>query len=70
MGLAAANKGVFLVLILFLYFVSAEQKSGIEIVPVFISVDPERDTVEQVGEYVKGASFDERIIWIKLNLMN
>ncbi|KAL4572374.1 hypothetical protein LXL04_019147 [Taraxacum kok-saghyz] len=28
-------------------------KSGIEIVPVFISVDPERDTVEQVGEYVK-----------------
>ncbi|KAF3448166.1 hypothetical protein FNV43_RR08877 [Rhamnella rubrinervis] len=30
-----------------------KQKSGIEIVPVFISVDPERDTVEQVGEYVK-----------------
>ncbi|XP_019459161.1 PREDICTED: protein SCO1 homolog 1, mitochondrial isoform X2 [Lupinus angustifolius] len=28
-------------------------KAGIEIVPVFISVDPERDTVEQVGEYVK-----------------
>lgn len=28
-------------------------KSGFEIVPVFISVDPERDTVEQVGEYVK-----------------
>jgi protein SCO1/2 len=34
----------------------AEEKTGIEIVPVFISVDPERDTVEQVGEYVKGAS--------------
>ncbi|KAL5550504.1 hypothetical protein UlMin_000680 [Ulmus minor] len=30
-----------------------KQKAGIEIVPVFISVDPERDTVEQVGEYVK-----------------
>ncbi|KAI7730509.1 hypothetical protein M8C21_028831 [Ambrosia artemisiifolia] len=28
-------------------------KAGYEIVPVFISVDPERDTVEQVGEYVK-----------------
>lgn len=24
--------------------------------PVFISVDPERDTVEQVAEYVKGDS--------------
>ncbi|PON92204.1 Copper chaperone SCO1/SenC [Trema orientale] len=30
-----------------------KQKAGIEIVPVFISVDPERDTVEQVAEYVK-----------------
>ncbi|KAE8099182.1 hypothetical protein FH972_017186 [Carpinus fangiana] len=30
-----------------------KEKTGIEIVPVFISVDPERDTVEQVGEYVK-----------------
>ncbi|XP_057435260.1 protein SCO1 homolog 1, mitochondrial [Lotus japonicus] len=30
-----------------------KEKSGIEIVPVFISVDPERDTVEQVSEYVK-----------------
>ncbi|GAB4843912.1 Protein SCO1 1, mitochondrial [Ancistrocladus abbreviatus] len=29
-----------------------KEKSGIEIVPVFISVDPERDTVEQVREYV------------------
>ncbi|KAD5317811.1 hypothetical protein E3N88_17757 [Mikania micrantha] len=28
-------------------------KAGLEIVPVFISVDPERDTVEQVHEYVK-----------------
>ncbi|GMH09719.1 hypothetical protein Nepgr_011560 [Nepenthes gracilis] len=28
-------------------------KSGIEIVPVFISVDPERDNVEQVNDYVK-----------------
>ncbi|WVZ08177.1 hypothetical protein V8G54_021523 [Vigna mungo] len=30
-----------------------KEKGGIETVPVFISVDPERDTVEQVGEYVK-----------------
>ncbi|CAL5422781.1 unnamed protein product [Camellia sinensis] len=30
-----------------------KEKAGIEIVPVFISVDPERDTVEQVREYVK-----------------
>ncbi|XP_031396371.1 protein SCO1 homolog 1, mitochondrial [Punica granatum] len=30
-----------------------KEKAGIEIVPVFISVDPERDTVEQVHEYVK-----------------
>ncbi|KAJ8445921.1 hypothetical protein Cgig2_009850 [Carnegiea gigantea] len=30
-----------------------KEKSGIEIIPVFISVDPERDTVEQVSEYVK-----------------
>ncbi|KAL8036748.1 hypothetical protein ABFX02_12G179000 [Erythranthe guttata] len=30
-----------------------KEKSGIEVVPVFISVDPERDTVEQVHEYVK-----------------
>ncbi|XP_076904853.1 protein SCO1 homolog 1, mitochondrial-like [Bidens hawaiensis] len=28
-------------------------KAGLEIVPVFISVDPERDTVEQVHDYVK-----------------
>ncbi|KAI4338923.1 hypothetical protein MLD38_023928 [Melastoma candidum] len=30
-----------------------KEKTGIDIVPVFISVDPERDTVEQVHEYVK-----------------
>lgn len=39
----------------FLALMLAEEK-GIEIVPVFISVDPERDTVEQVREYVKGDS--------------
>ncbi|KAM7526498.1 hypothetical protein LguiA_016400 [Lonicera macranthoides] len=30
-----------------------KEKARIDIVPVFISVDPERDTVEQVREYVK-----------------
>ncbi|KAF5175626.1 Sco1-like protein, partial [Thalictrum thalictroides] len=30
-----------------------KEKARIEIVPVFISVDPERDTVEQVHDYVK-----------------
>ncbi|XP_065854803.1 protein SCO1 homolog 1, mitochondrial [Euphorbia lathyris] len=30
-----------------------KEKAGFEIVPIFISVDPERDTVEQVREYVK-----------------
>ncbi|XP_016467062.2 protein SCO1 homolog 1, mitochondrial isoform X1 [Nicotiana tabacum] len=30
-----------------------KEKSGIQVIPVFISVDPERDTVEQVHEYVK-----------------
>ncbi|KAF8394900.1 hypothetical protein HHK36_018838 [Tetracentron sinense] len=30
-----------------------KEQAGIEIVPVFISVDPERDTVEQVREYIK-----------------
>lgn len=30
-----------------------KDKGDIEIVPVFISVDPERDTVDQVREYVK-----------------
>ncbi|CAN7010380.1 hypothetical protein IGI04_011704 [Brassica rapa subsp. trilocularis] len=30
-----------------------KEKSGVDVVPVFISVDPERDTVEQVHEYVK-----------------
>ena len=33
---------------------NAEEKAGMEVVPVFISVDPERDTVEQVHKYVKG----------------
>ncbi|KAJ0233995.1 Protein SCO1 1 [Hirschfeldia incana] len=30
-----------------------KEKSGVDVVPVFISVDPERDTVQQVHEYVK-----------------
>ena len=32
-------------------------KAGIDIVHVFISVDPERDTVEQVHDYGKGGFF-------------
>lgn len=40
----------------FLLVMFVEEKAGFDIVPVFISVDPERDTVEQVREYVKGAS--------------
>jgi cytochrome oxidase Cu insertion factor (SCO1/SenC/PrrC family) len=34
----------------------AEEKAKLDIVPVFITVDPERDSVEQVGDYVKGVS--------------
>lgn len=30
-----------------------KKNAGIEVVPVFVSVDPERDAVEQVHEYVK-----------------
>ncbi|KAF3449128.1 hypothetical protein FNV43_RR09855 [Rhamnella rubrinervis] len=40
----------------------ATKKSGIEIVPVFISVDPERDTVEQVGEYVKAEEDSDYLV--------
>lgn len=36
-------------------FYIVEDKGRIDVLPVFISVDPERDTVEQVCEYVKGA---------------
>lgn len=32
----------------------AEEKAKLDVVPVFITVDPERDTVEQVRDYVKG----------------
>ncbi|XP_050379255.1 protein SCO1 homolog 1, mitochondrial [Argentina anserina] len=42
-----------------------KDKAGIEIVPVFISVDPERDTVEQVREYVK--EFHPRLIGLTGN---
>ncbi|KAM0875869.1 hypothetical protein ACQ4PT_036525 [Festuca glaucescens] len=37
-----------------------KEKEKLEIVPVFISVDPERDTVEQVHDYVK--EFHEDLI--------
>jgi hypothetical protein len=33
---------------------SAEAKAGLKVIPVFISIDPERDTVEQVREYLRG----------------
>ncbi|PRQ19406.1 putative copper chaperone SCO1/SenC, thioredoxin-like protein [Rosa chinensis] len=42
-----------------------KENAGIEIVPVFISVDPERDTVEQVREYVK--EFHPRLIGLTGN---
>lgn len=35
----------------------SEEKAKMEIVPVFITVDPERDTVEQVRDYVNGMCF-------------
>lgn len=38
----------------FLLFLLEAEKAGIKILPIFVSVDPERDTVEQVREYVKG----------------
>ncbi|KAJ0561035.1 putative copper chaperone SCO1/SenC, Thioredoxin-like superfamily [Helianthus annuus] len=47
-GLIQYNIGLFNTFCMF-----AEGKAGLEIVPVFISVDPERDTVEQVHDYVK-----------------
>jgi cytochrome oxidase Cu insertion factor (SCO1/SenC/PrrC family) len=31
-----------------------------QLIPIFISIDPKRDTVDVVKEYVKGVSFDER----------
>ncbi|KAI5067447.1 hypothetical protein GOP47_0017975 [Adiantum capillus-veneris] len=37
-----------------------EKKDGIRVYPIFISVDPERDNVEQVREYVK--EFHPRLI--------
>lgn len=37
-----------------------EKKHGIRLTPVFISVDPERDNVEQVREYVK--DFHPRLV--------
>jgi len=35
-------------------FLYAEEKAKLDVVPVFITVDLERDTVEQVRDYVKG----------------
>lgn len=40
----------------------AEAKSGLAIRPVFISIDPERDTPEQVGMYVKGARQMQKLL--------
>ncbi len=39
------------------YLHDAEKKVGEQIVPVFITIDPERDTVEQIREYLRG-NFD------------
>ena len=38
----------------------AEKKTGKQVQPVFISIDPDRDSVEKVREYVKG--FHPRLI--------
>ena len=38
----------------------AERRTGKQVQPVFISIDPERDSVEKVREYVKG--FHPRLI--------
>ncbi len=38
----------------------AEKRTGKQVQPVFISIDPERDSVEKVREYVKG--FHPRLI--------
>jgi hypothetical protein len=35
-------------------FACAEKQTGKQVQPVFISVDPARDTVSQVKQYVKG----------------
>lgn len=35
--------------------VCAEKDTGKQVQPVFISIDPERDSVKQVRDYVKGA---------------
>jgi protein SCO1/2 len=43
-----------------------KENSGVDVVPVFISVDPERDTVQQVHEYVKGRYFSFRKIHLVL----
>ncbi|KAJ8760822.1 hypothetical protein K2173_021860 [Erythroxylum novogranatense] len=43
-----------------------KEKTGIEIVPVFIFVDPERDTVEQVREYCK--EFHPKLVGLTGNL--
>ena len=38
----------------------AEKKTGKQVQPVFISIDPERDSVQKVRQYVKG--FHPRLI--------
>lgn len=45
-------------------FWNAEKKAGLQVLPVFISIDPERDTVEQIREYLKG----EFQVWTSFSL--
>lgn len=40
----------------------AEEKAKLDVVPIFITVDPERDTVEQVRDYVKGVCLCNRAL--------
>ncbi|URE13279.1 hypothetical protein MUK42_34650 [Musa troglodytarum] len=49
----------------FVFLPTVTTCAGMEVVPVFISVDPERNNVEQVCEYVKGFKEDQLPLYIE-----